>query len=190
VLTVLATAVGWLVVHHLTVTRDREARVSASQAADRVRRLEILLKEAEAQISQFYGPVHGLIHQIWATWDVKQRFKGVLAPDAYAQIEQYLGERYFGAYHERIRALMRDNMHLIEGAMMPDSFYNYIEHSMMEHIQIGLWTERQVDTSAVAGISWDNAFAEDVERGLRDAIRRHDEIVEELRRDPASLVPR
>lgn len=81
---------------------------------------------------------------------------------------------------------MRDNMHLIDGATMPKSFYEYIKHSMMEHIQITLWNERKIDTSNVPGIPFVDDFPRDVENGLRGAIARYDAILDELRHDGLS----
>jgi hypothetical protein len=81
ILTAAVTIGGWIVVHYFTVRREMQARVAADARADRVKRLEILLKHAESQIGEFYGPIHGLIHQIWATWEVKQRIKAKLDSD-------------------------------------------------------------------------------------------------------------
>jgi hypothetical protein len=181
IIAAFVTAVGWLAVHLFTSARDREARSAASEAADRIKRLEMLLKQAEAQISQFYGPVHGLIQQIWAIWEVKEKFRGGIDGDTYASIEFFLIDDYFATYHEKIRTLMRENMHLIQGAIMPDSFYRYIKHSMMENIQAKLWKDKQIDTSAINGLPWPEDFPTDVELGLRDAIGRYDSILEELR---------
>lgn len=181
ILAALVAALGWLIAHLFTSARDRAARTAASEAADRIKRLEILLKQAEAQISQFYGPVHGLIHQIWAIWEVKQKFRGKIPDDDYDKVEHFLGDSYFLTYHEKIRILMRDNMHLIEAATMPESFYEYIKHSMMENIQIKLWNDKGIDTSTVKGLPFPNQFPRDVEQGLRGAIARYDEILEDLR---------
>ena len=85
-LTAAVTVGGWIALHHLTANReadarlearrkDLEARIAADTRADRVKRLEILLQQTESQISEFYGPINALIHQIWATWEIKERLR-------------------------------------------------------------------------------------------------------------------
>jgi hypothetical protein len=173
-------AVGWIAVHLFTSSRDREARRAASEAADRVKRLELLLKQAEAQISQFYGPVHGLIQQIEAIWNVSEKFENEINDEQIHQIKHFLRENYFAPYHEKIRLLMRDNMHLIEGTTLPHSFSEYIKHSMMQNIQIRLWNERKIDTSAIAGIEWPPQFNVDIKNGLINSTNRYYAIMNEL----------
>lgn len=184
------TMMGWIAVHLFTSARDRKARHESSQAADRLRRLEILLKQAEAQISQFYGPVHGIINQIAAISDVKNLFQGKLSNDYFKKSELILNENYFSSYHASILQLMRDNMHLIEGITMPDSFYKYIQHSMMQNIQIKLWSNNGIDTSIVEGIGWPEQFNNDVEQGLKRAIERYDRILIELNSKPKAAIYR
>jgi hypothetical protein len=181
ILTAAVTIGGWIVVHYFTVRREMQTRVAADARADRVKRLEILLKHAESQIGEFYGPIHGLIHQIWATWEVKQRMKAKLDSDTYNKVDHYVGDRYFSALHDKIRTILREKMHLIDGASMPDSFYKYIQHSVMENIQINLWNEKQIDTLAVKGLNWPTEFPEDVKAGLEAAMGRYEEILAELR---------
>jgi hypothetical protein len=153
-LTAAVTIGGWIALHYFTVRREVQARLAADARADRVKRLEILLKHAESQIGELYGPIHGLIHQIWATWEVKQRMKAKLDSDTYGKVDHFIGDRYFSVLHDKIRSIMREKMHLIEGASMPDSFYDYIQHSVMENIQINLWNEKQIDSSAVPSRGW------------------------------------
>jgi hypothetical protein len=190
-LTSAVTVGGWIVLHYLTVQREAEARRDARQKelearlasdarADRVKRLEILLKQTESQIAEFYGPIYGLIQQIWATWEVKQRLKKIDA-DLYLRADHYIGERYFSTLHEKIRSILREKMHLVEGVSMPPSFYEYIKHSVMENIQINLWNEKQIDTSTVPGIGWPMQFPDDVEKGLKIAMQRYEDILAELR---------
>lgn len=183
---------GWIVLHYFTVRREADARndarekelvgrLAADARADRIKRLEILLRQTEAKISEFYGPLNGLIHQIWATWEAKQTMKGVLDSDTYAKVDHYIGEKYFAALHEQVRSIIREKLHLVEGTTMPRSFYEYTKHSMMENIQISLWNERGIDTSRVSGIRWPAEFPKDVEAGLQAAMNRYEELLAELR---------
>jgi hypothetical protein len=197
-LTAAVTIGGWITLHYFTLRREEvarreghrrelEARRAAEARADYVRRLEILLKQTESKISDFYGPLHGLIHQIWATWEVKERMKGEIDPDTFQKVDHYLGERYFSPMHDEIRILLRSKMHLIEGDSMPPSFYEYIKHSVMENIQINMWNEKQIDTSMIKGINWPMKFPDDVAAGLHAAMTRYEGIIGELRRGEQSL---
>jgi hypothetical protein len=192
ILTAAVTVGGWIVLHYFTVRREAEARQDARQKelearlasdarVDRLKRLEILLKQTESQISEFYGPIMGLIQQVWATWEVKHLMQMKLDPSIYRKVDHYVGERYFLVLHEKIRSILREKAHLLEGVSMPDSFYSYIKHSVMENIQLSLWDEKQIDTSTVPGISWPEQFPDDVQKGLRIAMQRREEILAELR---------
>jgi pimeloyl-ACP methyl ester carboxylesterase len=192
ILTAAVTVGGWIVLHYFTVRREAEARQDARQKelearlasdarVDRLKRLEILLKQTESQIAEFYGPIMGLIQQVWATWEVKHLMEMKLDPSIYQKVDHYVGERYFLVLHEKIRSILREKMHLLEGVSMPDSFYNYIKHSVMENIQINLWDEKQIDTSSVEGIGWPDQFPDDVKKGLRIAMQRQEDILAELR---------
>jgi hypothetical protein len=186
-LTAAVTVGGWITLHYFTLRREEIAGSRVAARADYVKRLEILLKQTESKIAEFYGPVHGLVDQIQATWEVSERFRGRLDPATFLNVQHYLGERCFSPMHHEIRSLMSGKMHLIEGESMPASFHHYIKHSVMENIQINMWNEKHIDTSMVPGIDWPEAFPKDVAKGLQIAMRRYEGILMELRRGEHSL---
>ena len=51
---------------------------------------------------------------------------------------------------------------------------------MTERMQIDLWENKQISTSRAEGYRWPPQFAEDVERGLTDALRRRQALLAEL----------
>src|SRR5262245_27161777 len=114
-LTTAATIGGWIALHYFTALREIEARKAADARADHVRSLELRMKLAESKISEFYGPVHGLVYQIEAAEQIAKRMSEKLDEATMPTINHYLNERYFPPMHERIRGLMIDKMHLIEG---------------------------------------------------------------------------
>jgi hypothetical protein len=190
-LTSAVTVGGWIVLHYLTAGReadarqdarqkDLDARIAADMRADRVKRLEILLEDSESQISEFYGPLDALIRQIWATWEIKNQMKPKLDAETYAKVDHHFGLFYFGELHSRIRSILQEKAYLLDGGRMPDSFYAYMKHSIMENIQIDLWEKRQISTLNIEGFSWPYTFPQDVERGLNEALRRRQEILSEL----------
>jgi hypothetical protein len=190
-MTSAVTVGGWIALHYLTSKResdarqearkkDLEARVAADMRADRVKRLEILLKDTESQISELYGPLDALIHQIWATWEIKHEMRPRLGDDVYRKVDHYFGRVYFAELHAKVRKIIESKAHLLENGVMPDSFYAYMKHSMMEKIQIDLWEQERIGTENVEGFGWPHAFSDDVQRGLREALRRRQAILSEL----------
>jgi hypothetical protein len=180
ILSAAVTMTGWIVLHYLTRRKDIEARVAVDSRADRLKRLELNLQQLERQVSEFYGPIHSLIYQIWATWEIKHKMRPVLTNDVYIKIDHYFGQTYFSDLHSRIRDILREKAHLVEGGTIPDSFYEYMKHSMMEHIQIDLWDNKQISTSQAEGYPWPAQFADDVERGLTGALRQRQALLAEL----------
>jgi hypothetical protein len=172
---------GWIVLHHFTIKREAAARRASDARSDSLKRLEISLKQTESQIAEFYGPIYGLILQIGAIFEVKERMKGVLAPHTYQRVEHYISQRYFSVLHEQMRLLMREKTHLIEGVDMPPSFYHYVKHSVMENIQVNLWDEKQIDTSTARGIGWPMDLPNDVKAGLKAAMERYETLLADLR---------
>ncbi|MFM0351702.1 hypothetical protein [Paraburkholderia sp. RL17-347-BIC-D] len=184
VLSATVTAVGWVFLNHLSRQKDREERLASNLRADKIKRLEISLKQVEAQIAEFYGPVDGLIHQIWAVWEVKERIKSATAEDTWPGIDHFLAERYFSEMHTDLRRLIGEKVHLIEGATIPESFYDYMKHSVMENIQITLWNDKKISTLKAEGIKWPGQFQLDVQFGLHRCMQRYEALLEELRSGP------
>jgi hypothetical protein len=181
ILSAAVTMMGWIVLHHLARRKDTEARIAADTRVDRLKRLELNLQQLERQVSEFYGPIHNLIYQIWATWEIKHdKIRPVLTEEAYAKADHHFGQVYFEDLHRRIRDILREKAHLVEGGTIPNSFYKYMKHSIMEHIQIDLWESKQISTLQAKGYPWPGEFADDIERGLLAALERRQALLAEL----------
>jgi hypothetical protein len=180
ILSAAVTMTGWIVLHYLARRKEIEARAAVDSRADRLKRLELNLEHLERQISEFYGPIHSLIYQVWATWEIKQKLRPVLDDETYVRVDHYFGQQYFSELHTRIRDILREKAYLVDGGTIPRSFYEYMKHSMMEHMQIDLWETKQISTSKAEGYRWPPQFADDVERGLTDALRRRQALLAEL----------
>lgn len=186
--TAAVTIGGWLAVHRFTREREVEGRSAAAARADKTRRLEILLRHHERQIEEFYGPIYSLIQLIWSVWLVKHEMLEKLSPQdneeaverVSERIGQFLGDNYFGPIHEEIRSILKTKLHLIEGAEMPDSFYDYLGHAVMENVQSRLWKDAGISTRSVRGRRWSERFPDDIKAGLDRTMASYREIIGQL----------
>lgn len=137
-LTSAVTIGGWIVLHALTVKREFAARQATELIADSVKRLEILLRQVESQIQEFYGPIAALIAQIQATRDIKNRIKDKVDSETYARVDHLFGLNYFGPLHAELRTILKQKLHLIEDVSIPETVREYVRHASMENIQIDL----------------------------------------------------
>ena len=192
------TSLGWIVLHYLTRKREIEAREAiagreeqgreyARAQADRTRRLEILLKFYERQIQEFYAPLYSNIQLIWNVWRIGERFGNELTTsddralaDLQTRIGQVLGVKYYLPLHDEIRTVIKSKLFLVDGVELPESFSKYLMHSVMEDVQRRLSDEDGIDTSSVPGVEWPFEFPDDVKAGLDAAMRRYEEVIQEL----------
>jgi hypothetical protein len=198
----IVTILGWIVSHYFSQRREgetrrstqdneREHRIAADRRADYLRRLEINLNYTEKQIREFYGPLYALIQHIWMTWATKEKIMNELSPNdnegqqlpyIKSEIDKFIGVNYFFPLHSEIRMILKDRLYLHDGNEMPESFYAYLKHAAMENVQNRLWGERKISTASVHGYRFDNQFAEDVKKGLDEAMVRYNTMIDELRK--------
>jgi hypothetical protein len=84
--------------------------------------------------------------------------------------------------HDEIRQILNTKLFLIDGVEMPDSYRNYLMHSVMQNVQHKLSQEDNINTSSVKGAEWDDQFPTDVKAGLDKAMYHYDGIIQELER--------
>lgn len=182
----IVTIVGWLAVHYLTRSREIESRSASASAADRTKRLEILLKQHERQIEELYGPIYTLLQFIYNVWQIRKAMVKDLAgmePPEKALIEQvdwFVGENYFHPTHDEIRTILKSRLFLIEGAEMPKSFAAYLEHSMMENIKIRLRKDAKIDVPWSSVVRFPTQFDTDIKAGLSAALMARQKILDNL----------
>jgi hypothetical protein len=63
---------------------------------------------------------------------------------------------------------------------MPESFYRYLGHAIMQNVQMRLWEEAQISTKSVKGVAWDHKFPKDIKTGFDKAMKEYESIVKEL----------
>jgi len=192
IIALTVTSAGWLVVHHLTRRRELEARLASDARADRTRRLELQLRHYERQIEEFYGPIYSMIQTIFAIWHVKNRLETEISPadndkpveEVKAKFGQFAAAAYFNPIHQEVRDILNRKLFLTKGAAMTDSFYAYLKHSLMENMQYRLWAEHGISSISVKGEEFSQRFVDDIKRGLDDAVKRYDQLLQELQRSP------
>jgi hypothetical protein len=155
------TLLGWFVLDYLTRKRDSETR-----------RHQTRLRYIERQIEEFYGPLHALANQVIVVNHVRHhlldQLGAGLSADTRGRIDNYLYEEYFRRLHDSIGSLLSQKLYLVDGIRLPESFYDYLRHSVQERVQSDLAGRFSVDTSVVPGVRWPNAFPKDI----RDALER------------------
>lgn len=157
------TAVGWYVSYIYTRRKD-----------DATRRLEIHLRYRQRQIEELYGPLSSLIQQIFNVWQVRENIlqsdRGTLSDEQRSRIRELFWQSYFKPLHQEVHTLLRTKLYLLDGARIPDSFLEYLEHSTQEEAQRRLWEEARIDTSFAEGRSWPQRFNSDVEAALNSLL--------------------
>jgi len=153
----------------------------ARSSEDRTRKLEGLLKHYERQVEEFYGPLWNMIQQLAVCDDIKEKILAGLNQEDSVRVEQYYQSNYFVSLHDEMRQIIKTKLYLVEGAEMPESFYEYLRHAIQERDQRELAKKHGVDTSFLKGVPWPFPFNEDVKSGLDTAMKRYEECLEGLR---------
>lgn len=169
-ITAFITISGWIISNYLL--RKRE---------DRTKRLQIRLDYTRSQIEELYGPLYSLINQIFKYWEVHENILEPFDDSTKNQLENYFREKYFAPIHLEIKELMKAKFHLIEGDEYPQSFWDYLQHSTQESVQVDIWNELHLSTSHVKGIPWPEKFSNDVKSQLDVLKRRYNNLINELK---------
>jgi hypothetical protein len=171
-LTAMVTAIGWFVVKWM------DARGQA-----RLKRAEFRRSYIQKQIEEFYGPLYSLVWQVIATNHLKVRIsthKDLRSEDRSA-IEDYFATQHFLPIHQRIKGILETKLYLLDGTMMPESFYDYLSCALQESVQHELWAERNVSTSFMRGLPYPDAFQRTIYSSLEKLTHEYEMSVQELR---------
>jgi hypothetical protein len=172
----IVTILGWFVAYYLAKARE-----------DRTRRQELTVRHLERQIEEFYGPLFNLVHQIFVANHVQYGLVEAGKPHRHLSGEQveearsFFYERYFRQLHDEMHLILKTKLFLVEGADMPDSFYEYLRHSTQERVQIDLAHSKGIDTSFIPGVPWPDLFYSDIEQGLKAVMAKYEDSVQHFR---------
>src|SRR5271166_859104 len=158
------TAAGWFVTAIVT-----------SVTSVRSKRLEIRQQYLQKQIEEFYGPLFSLVWQIFNSYDLKHRIVSgkQFDKDQRDKIEKYFESMHFKPLHEEIRSILKSKLYLVDGAEMPQSFYDYLQHSTQELIQQELWSSAEVDTSFLPKQHFPPQFYDDIGETLKQLMSEY-----------------
>lgn len=162
----IVTAGGWVVTNIFERKRDRSRMIRESRA-----------RYLERQVEELYGPLFNLTMQIVTTNHVRSQVVRNTAPEQRAAIDQLFYREYFRPLHDAVRELLKTKLHLVEGSDLPESFYTYLRHSLQERVQQDLWHEHQIDTSAVQGIRYPDAFTSNVQGTLEVLLVEYNAVI-------------
>jgi hypothetical protein len=176
-ITAAITALGWLVTSALTNRREREARAVGA-----------LLAHTERQLERLYGPLefmrvegHQLFHDLLS--DLGRHF--VFPPSGQLAAEELRRWLFFLEHsamprNERIRQLLEDNTHLIEGNELPDSYRRFLEHYgswKLDHLR---WQREGVEYAWHSRINWPTDFDRDIHETFQSLKERHALLLDEV----------
>jgi len=168
-LSALIAVIGWSVSHFLSKRRE-----------DRTKRIELVLSRISAQIEKLYGPLLNRIEQIHTTWDVRERiFKSTEENDT-EKVRAYIQSEHFFPLHQEIKEIISQNMHLLEGGVIPNSFSSFLEHSTQQVIKRQLEGEFDLELSNVEYVPWPREFPEDVASELDHLMSLYNIYLEDL----------
>jgi hypothetical protein len=78
------------------------------------------------------------------------------------EVWKYWIQNEFIPRNERIKSLIANKTHLIEGAQMPQSWLNFIEHHNSWRIKLELWQKGLVEYPRYSRTAWPRDFNDDV----------------------------
>jgi hypothetical protein len=159
---------GWFVGSYLIVRRE-----------DRTKRLQLTMEHSEKQIGEFYAPLLGLLDQLDATYEVKERMIKQ-EPDNAKMISKIAYKEYFFPLHKEIGEILKHKIHLLEGNIISESVRLYFDHFTSENIYWRL-TEEEKITSSVKVTDFPDRFYDDMKSNLSNVIERYESAVQELR---------
>jgi hypothetical protein len=154
--TALVAIASLSVTHVLTAKRESQARLQ-----------EMSIKYVESQIAELYGPMYSLIQQIFNAWYIRRRLlrDSHLSEQDRQQIRQFMYAEYFRPIHERMREVLMTKLYLVDG-QVPESFWQYLEHSNQDLVQGRLSRELGIATDGIAGVRWPSNLDHDVRASL------------------------
>jgi hypothetical protein len=165
-----ATAAGWVVSYAYGRRRDAQAK-----------ELELRVRYRQRQIEELYGPLFSLIEQVFSAAEVQDRIlpegKPALNNADQDRVRRFFWEQQFAPLHREIRELLRTKLYLLEGAELPESLSQYLEHATQEECQRRLWYESGVSTSHVAGQPWPRDFYEEIRLTLTRLMKEYQGIL-------------
>ena len=170
------TMLGWIINYYLGRNKDIE-----------LRQREARIDYIQQQIEEFYAPLWSLIEQSRIVYEVARqrlptREDGMTDRSKFTkqdnEIYMFFNENYYSRINFEIAEIIRKKVYLLRDGVMPESFYDFIEHQTISETLYQLWKQKGIDsTGKVKGKAFPRQFGVDVKNTL-DELRQqyHGEI--------------
>lgn len=179
-LTASVTVLGWAINHIFLTHRDRKNQ-----------KREALLRYTEKQLEELYGPLAFLIIEGKRTFtDLLEIFgrKHVFLDNQPLSEDEYKtwlfwAENDFLPRNDKIKNLLMNKTHLIEGNEVPDSYIKFLDHCNSWQINHRRWEKENKEYSWRSKIDWPKEFSHDVLETFKSLRERHAALIHELEDD-------
>ncbi len=170
-ITGFVTITGWTATNYILRRRENRNKL-----------LQLKLEHISRQIEELYGPLFSLVDQLDNYYNSKQKILAGANLDEQRKEEfnVFLRENYFYQLHQEIRQLLKEKYHLIKENQLPQSFKDYLEHSIQETLQIDIWDKLKLSTANVEGMPWPDQFDKDARQSLNTLKEEYDRLLEQL----------
>lgn len=167
VIVALVTIAGWFVNDILQKKKEEKRR-----------KIDEKIKFLERQIEQFYGPLYNLVNQIVICNHVFHQINVGTnrSLDDKEKIWKFFQKNYFIPLHDEFNGVLKTKLYLIEGSLLPTTFYDYLRHAVQEQVQFIMWDEHKIDTSDIQGTPYPNRLYFDIEQGLENTMMAYHEL--------------
>jgi len=158
-------AIGWLVTHYLSKTKDRELQ------RDRDRKGYL-----DRQLARLYGPIYGLlmqnerlVRQVQERLGRKTVFESNRSlTDEEEKIWVHALENYFLPNNRRIVDIIINNVDLLEGYRFPDSYLRFIDYT----VGLEMLHKQYQDLGIPYGFRYKENFPVEFERDIISIVSR------------------
>ena len=103
-----------------------------------------------------------------------------LSIESATKVKVFVRETHIKPLHDQIIGILHSKLYLVEDALIPTSFREYLRHAFQERLQSEIWTRLNISTVNVKGKPFPPEFRSDVQSGLFAAMKRYDKAVAEL----------
>jgi len=154
------TAIGWFVLHRLTVVREEHSR-----------RQQATIQYLQRQIEELYGPLLGMLQESRYLYEVALKtlpsHDGRIDTSRFSETDSemwnYLIENHFLPNNAKIAELIRTHLHLLELGKLPPSYDHFARHQAQFDCLHKLWRQKSIDNRSIAGIGWPKHLEVEVE---------------------------
>lgn len=172
------TIVGWFVNHNLTASLERKRRRLNAQVEFRNRQLE-----------ELYGPL------VFLVLEGRRSFEDLLdilgrrhvfaigdsrLPEDELKTWLFWVDNEFLPRNKKVRELIAEKAHLIEGPQIPESWLRFADHYNSWRVRHDRWKKEGVEYSWTSAINWPRDFEEDVISTFKLLKQSQSELMQQL----------